>query len=217
MKEIKTETGYLSILMGKSGMGKSTISVYDMLNNIKDHKNIMYFSIEYCQSIVYNKLIEHFGTKWQELFNLNVVDAQTYELNDVTSLIKRIKPDIVYIDYLDLLRKNTYGISLNADDSDKINHSKLIVNELASLAKELNISIILLSQEIESSEFEQSIAALNKMSEDVIDKNIIKMFIGRDGVFSDKINCDTISHVILVDGYDLKHVSSLNVQELYKS
>lgn len=217
MKDIKTEKGYLSILMGKSGMGKSTISVYDMLNNIRDNKNIMYLSIEYCQSIVYNKLIEHFGTKWQELYNLNVVDGQAYNLDDVTSLIRKAKPDIVYIDYLDLLRKNTYDISSITTDNDRINHSKLIVNELASLAKELDISIILLSQEIETSEFEQSVAILNKMSEDVEDKNVIKMFIGRDGVFSDKINCDTISHVILVDGYDLKHVSSINVQELYKS
>ena len=217
MKEIKTENGYLSILMGKSGMGKSTISVYDALHNIRDNKEIIYFSIEYCQSIVYNKLIEHFGIKWQELFNLNVVDAHAYDLKDITTLIKKINPDIVYIDYLDLLRKNTYGIDQNSSPEDRINHSKLIVNELAALAKELNISIILLSQEIESSAFEESVLALNKMSEDVQTKNVVKMFIGRDGVFSDKINCDNISHVILVDGYDLKHVSSINVQDLYKN
>ena len=217
MKEIKTESGFLSILMGKSGMGKSTISVYDALHNIRDNKEIIYFSIEYCQSIVYNKLIEHFGIKWQELFNLNVVDAHTYDLKDIITLIRKAKPEIVYIDYLDLLRKNTYGIDQNASPEDRINHSKLIVNELAELADELKISIILLSQEIETSAFEESVSALNKMSEDVKAKNVIKMFIGRDGVFSDKINCDNISHVILVDGYDLKHVSSINVQDLYKS
>lgn len=217
MKEIKTEKGYLSILMGKSGMGKSTISVYDALHNIRENKEITYFSIEYCQSIVYNKLIEHFGIRWQELFNLNVVDAHAYDLKDITSLIRKVKPEIVYIDYLDLLRKNTYGIDQNASPDERINHSKLIVNELAALAEELNISIILLSQEIETSAFEESVSALNKMSEDVKSKNTIKMFIGRDGVFSDKINCDNISHVILVDGYDLKHVSSINVQDLYKS
>ena len=216
MKEIKTESGYLSILMGKSGMGKSTISVYDTLYNIRDNKEVVYFSIEYCQSIVYNKLIEHFGVKWQELFNMNVVDAHSYKLDDITSLIQKMNPAIVYIDYLDLLRKNTYGIDQNATAEDRIKHSKLIVNELAALAKKLNISIILLSQEIETSAFEESVDVLNKMSEDVVDKNVIKMFIGRDGVFSDKINSDNISHVILVDGYDLKHVSSIDVQSLYK-
>ena len=216
MKEIKTNNGYLSILMGKSGMGKSTISVFDALNNIRENKTIVYFSIEYCQSIIYTKLVEHFGIKWKELFNLNVVDAQTYKLEDITSLINKIKPDIVYIDYLDLLRKNTYGIDQNSIYDERIKYSRLIVSELAKLAKELNIAIILLSQEIESSEFEDSINALNAMSEDVTDKNVIKMFIGRDGVFSNKINCDNISHVILVDGYDLKHVSSINVLEMYK-
>jgi len=216
MKEIKTEKGYLSILMGKSGMGKSTISVYDSLEKIRSKQSVVYFSIEYCQSIVYNKLIEHFGIKWQDLFTLNIVDAQTYDLQDVTKLIRKIKPEIVYIDYLDLLRKNTYNVDQKADENERIKHSKLIVTELASLAKELGISIILLSQEIESSVFEDSINALNKMSEDVKDKNVIKMFIGRDGVFSDQIHCENISHVILVDGYDLKHVSSINVQEIYK-
>lgn len=216
MNEIKTSNGSLSILMGKSGMGKSTISVYDALGNIRENKSIVYFSVEYCQSIVYNKLIQHFGIRWQELFNLNVVDAQTYDLKDVVSSIRKIKPEIVYIDYLDLLRKNTYGIDQSASADERIKHSKMIVTELAALAKELNIAIILLSQEIESSAFEDSVAALNKMSEDVKDKNVIKMFIGRDGVFSDKINCENISHVILVDGYDLKHVSSINVQGIYK-
>ena len=216
MKEIKTQNGYLSILMGKSGMGKSTISVYDTLNNIRDNKEIVYFSIEYCQSIVYNKLIEHFGVKWKELFNLNVVDAHSYKLDDITTLIQKIKPAIVYIDYLDLLRKNTYDVDQNATAQDRIKHSKLIVNELAALAKKLDISIILLSQEIETSAFEDSVGVLNIMSEDVQDKNVIKMFIGRDGVFSDKISSDNISHVILVDGYDLKHVSSIDVQSLYK-
>lgn len=216
MKEIKTEKGFLSILMGKSGMGKSTIAVYDTLENILEKKETIYFSIEYCQSIIYNKLIEHFGVKWQDLYNFNVVDAQTYTLQDVVNTIRKIKPEVVYIDYLDLLRKNSYNVDQNANADERIKYSKLIVTELGKVAKELNISIIILSQEIESSEFEDSVNALNKMSEDVENKNVIKMFIGRDGVFSDKIACDNISHVILVDGYDLKHVSSINVQEIYK-
>lgn len=216
MKEIKTENGYLSILMGKSGMGKSTISVYDTLDNISKKKSTLYFSIEYCQSIVYNKLIEHFGVKWQDLYNFNVVDAQNYELQDIINLINKIKPEIVYIDYLDLLRTNTYKVDQNANSEERIKYSKMIVTELATLAKQLNISIILLSQEIETSNFEDSVAALNKMSEGVKDKNVIKMFIGRDGVFSDQIQCESISHVILVDGYDLKHISSINVEEVYK-
>ena len=217
MKEIKSENGYLSILMGKSGMGKSTISVYDAVNSIHEGKDVVYFSFEYCQSIVYNKLIQHFKVRWQELFRFNVVDAQLLDMNDVVSIIRKIKPDIIYIDYLDLLRKNTYGVDQNANLEERIKYSKMIVTEFASLAEELNISIILLSQEIETSAFEDSVSALNRMSEDVSNKNVIKMFIGRDGVFSDKINCEDISHVILVDGYGLKHVSSINVLELYNN
>jgi len=216
MKEIKTEAGSLSILMGKSGMGKSTISVCDMVSNIKEKKEVVYFSIEYPQSIIYNKLIDHFGLKWKDLFNINIVDGQTYVLEDVVSTIKKIQPEFVYIDYLDLLRKNTYGIDQKATYDERVKYSKMIISVLAALAKELEISIIVLSQEIESSAFEDSVNALNAMSEDVKDKNVIKMFIGRDGVFSKEINCENISHVILVDGYDLKHVSSINVQEIYK-
>jgi len=197
-------------------MGKSTISVCDMVSNIKEKKDVLYFSIEYPQSIIYNKLIDHFGLKWGDLFKINVVDAQTYLLDDVVASIRKIKPEFVYIDYLDLLRKNTYGVDQKAEYEERIKYSKMIISELATLAKELKVSIIVLSQEIESSAFEDSVNALNKMSEDVKDKNIIKMFIGRDGVFSKEINCDNISHVILVDGYDLKHVSSINVKEIYK-
>ncbi len=216
MKEIKTLNGCLSILMGKSGMGKSTISVYDAVGNIRDNKSIAYFSVEYPQSIVYNKLIDHFGIKWKELFKFNCVDATSYNLDDIITAIRKIKPEIVYVDYLDLLRKNTYGIDQSATAEERIKHSKIIVTEMAKLAKELNICIVLLSQETESTAFEDSVNALNRMSEDVNDKNVIKMFIGREGVFSEKITCQDISHVILVEGYDLKHYSSINVQEIYK-
>ena len=36
---------------------------------------VLFFEYEYCQSIIYNKLVSHFGLKWPDLFKLNLVDA----------------------------------------------------------------------------------------------------------------------------------------------
>ena len=61
MEIIKTEKGYLTILAGKTDMGKSTITVYDASEFLKSGQSVVFFSYEYCQSIIYNKLISHFG------------------------------------------------------------------------------------------------------------------------------------------------------------
>ena len=75
MEIIKSEKGKLTILTGKTDMGKSTITVYDASENLKIGKNVIFFSYEYCQSIIYNKLISHFKLSWAQLFNLDIVDA----------------------------------------------------------------------------------------------------------------------------------------------
>ena len=57
MEIMKTQPGFLTILTGKTDMGKSTITVYDYSELLKVGKRVIFFSYEYCQSIIYNKLI----------------------------------------------------------------------------------------------------------------------------------------------------------------
>ena len=217
MEIIKSEKGYLTILTGKTDMGKSTITVYDASEYLKVASNVIFFSYEYCQSIIYNKLISHFGVGWSTLFHLNIVDAAGLSLSMLESIVKAKagSVDVVYIDYLDLLQKATYGES--KDEGTSLKQIQAIVSDLAVLAKELNIAIVLLSQVGSSSDFEKSISRLNAFAETVKGKNVVKMFIGKGNVIDSRIQYDDVVHVILVEGYDLRHFSSVNIREIYKS
>ena len=213
MDIIKVEKGYLTILTGKPDMGKSKITVYDCSENLKQGKNVMFFSYEYCQSIIYNKMISHFKTNWSQLFNLNVLDANGLNLQSLMNIIRNKKKhvDIVYIDFLDLLKTSTYGEGNSEHDLEQ---TQEIVKELAALAMEVNIPIVLLSQIGSSTDFEKSVERLNSIGEKA-GTNVIKMFIGKSNIIDERIDYSDIVHIILVDGYNLRHFSSLNIKEIY--
>ena len=216
MEIIKSEKGFLTILTGKTGMGKSTITVYDASEFLKSGQSLMFFSYEYCQSIIVNKLVNHFGMSWSTLLRLNIVDAAGLNIHILEEMLRTKKDsvDAVYIDYLDLLKEATYA-KANSDAEDK-KQIQNIVSELAALAKELNIPIILLSQAGAHSKFEDTINELDVFTEKVKTNNVIKMFIGKANIIDSRINYDDIVHLILIDGYDLRHFSSINIKEIYK-
>ncbi len=216
MEIIKSEPGFLTILAGKTGMGKSTITVYDASEFIRQGDRVIFFSYEYAQSIICNKLVSHFGLTWSNLLQLNVVDASGINVHVLEELIriKKDTVDVVYIDYLDLLRDATYAkADTKAEEEKQIQH---IVVALSDLAKELGIRIILLSQVGSHTAFDDTVAELNRFSEKVKDKNVIEMFIGQANVIDSRIKYDDIVHLILIDGYDLRHFSSINIKEIYK-
>ena len=215
MEIIKVEKGYLTILTGKTDMGKSTITVFECGENIKSGQKVIFFSYEYCQSIIYNKLISHFKLSWAQLFNLDIVDASNLNLENLVNIARAKKGnvDAIYIDYLDLLKNATYSKVEN--DSDELKQIQEICRTLAALAKELNIPIILLSQTGASTDFEKTVAQLNSFTETVENKNTIKMFIGKGNVIDSRIDYTDIVHIILVDGYDLRYFSSINIKEIY--
>ena len=216
MEIIKTEKGYLTILTGKTDMGKSTITVYDYSELLKIGKKVIFFSYEYCQSIIFNKLISHFKTNWSQLFNLNIIDANGLNLQSLVNIVRNKKGEVdaVYIDYLDLLKNSTYPNEGENDPQD-LEHIQEIVRELAELAKEVDIPVILLSQTGSSTDFEKSVQRLNAFCEKVPDNNVIKMFIGKGNIIDERIDYSDIVHLILVDGYNLKHYSSINIKEIY--
>ena len=217
MEIIKSEKGQLTILTGKTDMGKSTLTVYDASEFMKRGSHVIFFSYEYRQSIICNKLVSHFGVNWSALLYANIVDAAGMGLSMVEDIIKAKKNevDVVYIDYLDLLKNATYGDS--GDEETELKRIQSIVADLAALAAELNIAIVLLSQVGSSSDFERSIARLNSFAAKAKKGNVIKMFIGKGNVIDSRIQYDDIVHVILVEGYDLRHFSSVNIKEVYKA
>ncbi|MCR4879930.1 MAG: hypothetical protein K5906_03120 [Bacilli bacterium] len=215
MEIIKAEKGYLTILTGKTNLGKSTITIYECGENLLAGEKVVFFSYEYCQSIIYNKLISHFHLSFSQLLNLDIVDASGLNLDALVNLVKAKKGsvDYLYIDFLDLLQKDTFPKPKNAEED--LAQIQNIVNVLSKLAKELDIAIVLLSQVGSSSNFEKAVERLNAFTETVTSKNIIKMFMGKGNIIDSRIDYSDIVHVILVDGYNLKHFSSLNIKEIY--
>lgn len=215
MEIIKVEKGYLTILTGKTDMGKSTITVYECGENLRMGQKVVFFSYEYCQSIIYNKLLSHFNLDWAELLNLNIVDAANLSLETLIQTIysKKGNVDAIYIDYLDLLRQATFPEAKNEEEG--LAQVQQICNRLASVAKELNIPIVLLSQTGASSNFERAVTRLNAFTEKIEGGNAIKMFMGKGNIIDSRIDYEDIIHVILVDGYNLKHFSSINIKQIY--
>ena len=80
---------------------------------------------------------------------------------------------------------------------------------------ELNVPIILLSQVGASSDFEKAVQRLNSFTEKVEGNNVYKMFIGKGNIIDSRIDYTDIVHIILVDGYELKYFSSINIKEIY--
>ena len=138
MEIIKSQKGFLTILTGKTDMGKSTITVYDCSEQLRRGNNVIFFEYEYCQSIIYNKLVSHFGLKWQDLFKLNLVDASGISLEMLIELIKEKKDnlDVVYIDYLDLLRNATYP-GTDKGDEKELEHVQEIIKDYREHSFEL--------------------------------------------------------------------------------
>lgn len=215
MEIIKLEKGYLTILTGKTDMGKSTITVYECSENLKAGQKVVFFSYEYCQSVIYNKLISHFKVGWSQLLNLNIVDAANLNLDALVRYVKAKKGniDVLYVDYLDLLKEISFPKA--KDEATNLKHIQEICTVLASLAKELDIPVILLSQVGSSSDFEKTVERLNAFTDKVENKNAIKMFIGKSNVIDSRIDFNDIVHIIHVDGYNLKHYSSINIKEIY--
>ena len=215
MEIIKVEKGYLTILTGKTDMGKSTITVYECGENLRMGQKVVFFSYEYCQSIIYHKLISHFKVGWPQLMNLNIVDASNLSLENLVATVRAKKGNIdaLYVDYLDLLQMATYGKP--SDEMEHLKQIQEICRVLASLARELDIPVILLSQVGASSDFEKTVERLNAFTETVEGKNAIMMFIGKGNVIDARINYEDIVHVILIDGYNLKYFSSINIKEIY--
>ena len=217
MEIIKIEKGYLTILTGKSDMGKSTITVYECGETLRLGKRALFFSYEYTQSIIYNKLISHFGFEWPQLLNLNIVNSFGLSLNTIIEIIRAKKGAIdigaIYIDYLDLLKEATFPKA--KDEVEDLQQIQEICRVLAALAIELNVPIILLSQVGASSNFEKAVERLNAFTEKVEGNNVYKMFIGKGNVIDTRIDYTDIVHIILVDGYGLKYFSSINIKEIY--
>ena len=220
MEIIKTEKGSLSVLGGKTDMGKSTIACYDCAEQLRSGKSVIFGEYEYCQSIIYTKLVNHFGLRFDELFKLNVLGATNWTFEMVKKAIRSAKGsvDVVYIDYLDLLAKTTDHEYATYTIAQKMELKQRILDDLAQLAYELQIEIIVLTRIHATLDLNMTIEYINQITGGIHSPSpTIKMFIGKDETLNPIIKGSDMSHVIIVDGNQLTHFSSINLKQAYKS
>lgn len=85
----------ISLLAGKPGVGKTRFVVNEVKNASYEHK-VLYISCENSRAKLYEK------------YNLNTSDnlviSDSFELEYIINKIKDVKPEYVYIDYLELVK-----------------------------------------------------------------------------------------------------------------
>lgn len=220
MKIIKTQKGSLSLLGGKTDMGKSTVACYDCAESLKQGKGVAFFSFEYCQSVIYNKLVSHFGMKFQDLFKLNVLDASLMDFEAVKKLIKSMKGtvDTVYIDYLDLMAKKTDYNYADFSNIQKLELKQRMLQELAQLSFDLQIEIIVLARVHASLDLDNTIDYLNMLtSTSHSPAPVVKMFLAKDELINPILKASNMSSVIIIDdNNELVLFSSMNLKQIYQ-
>ena len=152
------EESEVYILAGRPASGKTALAL-NMINNIKDRK-IMFFSLEMGSKQVIKRLLASKGLvemnkirrgdlsddEWSKIMHtsdyitkkdLTIMD-KSFELQQIISQVKQHKPDIVFVDYLQLINGGNHQ-SKNIE----ITH---ISRKFKELAMALNIPIVLISQ-----------------------------------------------------------------------
>ena len=138
----------------------------------------------------------------------------------VKKAIKSVKGsvDVVYIDYLDLLAKTTDHEYATYTIAQKMELKQRILDDLAQLAYELQIEIIVLTRIHATLDLNMTIEYINQITGGIHSPSpTIKMFIGKDETLNPIIKGSDMSHVIIVDGNQLTHFSSINLKQAYKS
>lgn len=112
----------ISLLAGKPGVGKTRFVVNEVKNASYEHK-VLYISCENSRAKLYEK------------YNLNTSDnlviSDSFELEYIINKIKDVKPEYVYIDYLELVKGEDILKSLRKL-CDEIEIAVLVVSMTAS-------------------------------------------------------------------------------------
>ena len=132
---IKLENEYILLknkeiylIAGKPGVGKTRFVVNEVKNASYEHK-VLYISCENSRAKLYEK------------YNLNTSDnliiSDSFELQFIVNKIKDVKPDYVYIDYLELVK------------------GEALFSELRKLCDELDIAVMVLSTAPSKSDYSE--------------------------------------------------------------
>jgi replicative DNA helicase len=156
----------LNILAARPAMGKTAFTVNWAVQIAKQGKKVAFFSLEMSADELAARILaaetgvsngnimknprELLDSEVKALFAasdhikdlpLHIIDAGMVNINVVNAEVDRIKPDVVFIDYLQIMTPQN---SVQAGDTNKFFED--LTRDLKITSKRLNIPIVLLSQ-----------------------------------------------------------------------
>lgn len=152
------EGGNILTIGGRPAMGKTSLALSLVNHLLEKNKNILYFSINVSKERFVQKLVaEKIGMPIFQLMegkvcekevntvldsfenkSLEIVDKGILSIEDIERNIKEIKPEIVFVGYVQLIEAPKAP-----NRTEAIN---LVIKEIKRIAVENNVIIILLSQ-----------------------------------------------------------------------
>lgn len=118
----------INLIAGKPGVGKTRFVVNEVKNASYEHK-VLYISCENSRA----KLYEKYNLNTSE----NLVISDSFELEYIINKIKDVKPEYVYIDYLELVK---------GED---------VFKEFRNLCNELDLAILVVSMTNSKSDYSE--------------------------------------------------------------
>ena len=118
----------ISLIAGKPGVGKTRFVVNEVKNASYEHK-VLYISCENSRA----KLYEKYNLNTSE----NLIISDSFELEFIINKIRDVKPEYVYIDYLELIK------------------GEELFKELRNLCDEINISVLVISMANSKSDYSE--------------------------------------------------------------
>ena len=138
-KIIKEYVCNYAVVASRPGNGKTATIIENIKDDLKNNKKVLLFSLESSKDEIFKR---------SEIKNDNliVLDSPIEKLYDIIDEINKYKPDIVYIDYYDLLPNTTEVDELLYQATRDYNIPIIVARNLSEENDNYNLSTITFEQ-----------------------------------------------------------------------
>ena len=205
----------LIILAARPGMGKTAFSMNIMVNIAKNKNKVLIFSLEMSRMQLLQRIVASYGRldaflikkgvipidklapiigKLRPILDFIHIDDSSYiSVDHIRAISQREKPDVIMIDYLQLLKGNNDLSNRNMQISE-------ISGNLKQIAKDLNIPILCLSQlnrDPDSRKNKRPLISDLRDSGSIEQDSDLVIFIYRDSYYNRDGETDSKSEIII--------------------